>query len=141
MLQRRAAEYVARPSVGEGPAADEGTASQVDLLARIQARLLLEPMHHVGPNNVRVGLSKYVPLTARAHLPGLLKHRQELVLVQVPCVLSLRCGVYTLLLRDVTLLLATVEVEIGDSIFISLVNFCKSIVQVIWADLLFLSKG
>ncbi|KAK5632150.1 hypothetical protein RRF57_007863 [Xylaria bambusicola] len=108
MLQRGAAKYVTRASVGEGPIGDPGAASQIDLFTRVEARLLFQPMHHVGPNNV-------------------------------PGILSLGYSIYTLFLRDVTLLLAPVQVEIGDSIFISLVNFRKSIVQVIWAHLLFLS--
>lgn len=124
----------------KGGSAYKAPAPQVDPLPRADVCMLSKPLHHVRPEDIRVGLSEYIPIKAGPHPPGLLHHGKKLVLVKVPGLLGIGPSVDARLLRHRTLLLIAVEVEIGIVRLGRLVELGKGVVYMVRAYLLLLSK-
>ena len=71
----------ARPTIGKHHLANLHLTAQVVRLRGIQDR---QPPHQIGPDDVRVGLHKHIPLGLGTDLQSLVDHGQELPLVQLP---------------------------------------------------------
>lgn len=128
-----AGDNVAAAAVGKGEAGHHGNAADVDVVPGVD--LVAQPVDQSRPHDVGIGFGEDIPVAVGTQLPRPHHHVEELELIQLPAALHVGCAV---LLRDGTFLLGFVELELVVLVPDLGVDPVEDVVDVIFADLLFL---
>lgn len=82
LLYEHAGHDVATATVGKGEGSQHGDTADIEVVPGVST--FPQEVNEGGPENVGVCLGEDIPLHARAHLPRLDNHVEELELVELP---------------------------------------------------------
>lgn len=135
LLHGVAVNNITAATVGERLALEHRNTSDIWSLCTIDP--VTEVPHQVRPEDVSIGLSKHVPLLVGAHLPCLLDHVKELVLIKIPAILASHVGC-TILLGNWTIDLCLVEIELLAASSDVFLDILEDIIDLVFVNLLVL---